>query len=63
MVVSLVGVKSNTGHESKGLVEVLESKGALDGITVLDQGPILKIGHGLGALGVSQLLNHFVQSF
>lgn len=60
VVVVLVGVEGDTGHEAEGGVEVLEHEGALDGLATVDEGPVLELGEGLGLfLGGELLESHF----
>lgn len=59
VMVVLVSVESDTGHEAKGGVEVLKDEGALDGLTTVDEGPVLELGEGLGLFLGSELLEHF----
>lgn len=44
----LVGVEGDAGHEAKGLVEVLEGEGALDGLATVDKGPGGELGESVG---------------
>lgn len=59
VVVMLVSVESDTGHEAKGGIEILEEEGALDGLTTVDKGPFLELGEGLGLFLGSEFLEHF----
>lgn len=61
VVVMLISMEGNAGHEPKGGVEVLEHKSALDGLAALDEGPGRELGEGVGLFLGGQLLDgHFV---
>lgn len=58
VMVKLFSLQSHTGHEPKGLVEVVKSEGFIDGIASGDQAPVIVLQRGqkLGALEVGEFL-------
>jgi hypothetical protein len=56
MVVRLIGIEGDAGHEAKSSVKVLELERTFDGFASFDQGPAVELGDMLIPHFLSELL-------